>query len=90
MICASIAEKDIEKCLSSIQKVEMAEIRMDLVEYNNEEIRRIFSQRKKLIATFRPGKIKDKERFEALKIAIEAGATFVDIEYEAPEDVRVK
>jgi 3-dehydroquinate dehydratase I len=88
MICASIAEKDIEKCLSSIQKVEMAEIRMDLVEYNNEEIRRIFSQRKKLIATFRPGKIKDKERFEALKIAIEAGATFVDIEYEAPEDVK--
>jgi 3-dehydroquinate dehydratase I len=88
MICASIAEKDIEKCLSSIAKVEMAEIRMDLGEYNNEEIKRIFSTRKKLIATFRPGKVKDAERFEALKLAIEAGATYVDIEYEAPEDVK--
>ena len=83
MICASIAEKDVEKCLRSVEKVEMAEIRIDLAEFNDDEIRKVFSQRKKLIATCRPGKIKDEERAEMLKIAIEAGSTYVDIEYEA-------
>jgi 3-dehydroquinate dehydratase-1 len=63
----------------------MAEIRIDLTEFSNEEIRKIFSMGKKLIATCRPGKIRDEERMEILKVAIEAGATYVDIEYEAPQ-----
>jgi 3-dehydroquinate dehydratase type I len=85
MICASIAEKDLEVCLKAIERVEMAEIRIDLTEFNDEEIRKVFSQRKKLIATCRPGKIKDKDRALMLKVAIESGSTYVDIEYEAPE-----
>ena len=85
MICASISEKDVEKCIESIlDKVDMAEIRIDLAEFSNEEIKKVFSTGKKLIATCRPGKIKDDERVEMLKIAIESGATYVDIEYEAP------
>jgi 3-dehydroquinate dehydratase-1 len=83
MICASIAEKDVEKCIESLDKVEMAEIRIDLAEFSNEEIRKVFSRRKKTIATCRPGKIMEEERVEMLKIAIESGATYVDIEYEA-------
>ena len=59
MICVSIAEKDLEKCIESLEKVEMAEIRIDLAEFNNDEIRKVFSLRKKLIATCRPGKIRD-------------------------------
>ena len=85
MICASIAEKDVEVCHKAIEKVEMAEIRIDLTEFNDEEIRKVFSLRKKLIATCRPGKIKDKDRALMLKVAIASGATYVDIEYEAPE-----
>jgi 3-dehydroquinate dehydratase-1 len=61
----------------------MGEIRIDLAEFSNEEIKEVFSKGKKVIATCRPGKIKDHERVEMLKIAIESGATFVDIEYEA-------
>jgi 3-dehydroquinate dehydratase I len=88
MICVSIAEKDIEKCIKSLEKIEIAEIRIDLAEFNNDEIRKVFSLRKKMIATCRPGKIRDEERAEMLKVAIESGATFVDIEYEAPDDYR--
>jgi len=88
MICASIAEKDVEKCIESLEKVEMAEIRIDLAEYSNEEIRRVFSLRKKTIATCRPGKIREEERVEMLKIAIESGATYVDIEYEASPEYK--
>src|SRR5512138_529585 len=83
MICASISEKSVEKCLESIHKVDMAEIRIDLTEFSNDEIRQVFSKGKKLIATCRPGKIRDEERHEMLKIAIESGATYVDIEFEA-------
>jgi 3-dehydroquinate dehydratase-1 len=88
MICASLAEKDVNKCLQALDNVEMAEIRIDLAEFSNEEIRTVFSRRRKTIATCRPGKIKDEERVEMLKIAIESGATFVDIEYEASPDYK--
>jgi 3-dehydroquinate dehydratase-1 len=88
MICVCIAEKDMNKCMNSLDMVEMAEIRIDLTEFTNDEIRQVFSQKKKLIATCRPGKYTDKERIEKLKVAIESGATFVDIEYEALPEFR--
>ena len=88
MICASIAEKDVEKCIKSLESVEMAEIRIDLAEFSNDEIRKVFSERKKTIATCRPGKIREEERVEMLKIAIESGATFVDIEFEASPEYK--
>jgi 3-dehydroquinate dehydratase I len=85
MICISIAEKNLEKCFSYLEQVEIAEIRLDLTEFNLKEIELIFSARKKLIATCRPGKYADQERTEKLKAAIKAGATFIDLEFEAPE-----
>jgi 3-dehydroquinate dehydratase-1 len=88
MICASIIEKDVEKCIAAIHKVDMAEIRIELTEFSNEEIRKVFSIGKKLIATCRPGKIKDAERVEMLRIAIESGATYVDLEYEATAEYK--
>ena len=88
MICASISEKEVDKCIESVKKVDMAEIRIDLAQFSNEEIRQVFSGGNKLIATCRPGKIRDVERVEMLKIAIESGATYVDIEYEAPQDYK--
>jgi 3-dehydroquinate dehydratase I len=88
MICVSLAEKDLNVCLEILEKVEMAEIRIDLAEWSDEDIIKIFSARKKLIATCRPGKYSSHERIHKLKLAIESGATFVDIEYEAENDFR--
>ena len=88
MICVSLAEKDPNVCLEILEKVEMAEIRIDLAELSDEDIIKIFSARKKLIATCRPGKYSQPERIHKLKLAIESGATFVDIEYEADDDFR--
>lgn len=88
MICASIAEKDVNKCIEWLNSVEMAEIRIDLTEFDNNEIKKVFTHRKKMIATCRPGKIRDEDRLEMLKTAIESGASYVDIEYEASEDYK--
>ena len=88
MICVSIGEQDINKCISYLNRVEIAEIRLDLTGFNTEEIERIFSTKKKLIATCRPGKYNDKERTNLLHTAIKAGASFVDIEYESSDQYR--
>jgi 3-dehydroquinate dehydratase-1 len=88
MICVSLAEKNTDVCLEVLAKVDMAEIRIDLAECSDEDIMKIFSARKKLIATCRPGKYTLSERIHKLKLAIESGATFVDIEYEAEDDFR--
>ena len=88
MICVSLAEKDSDVCLEILEKVDMAEIRIDLSELSDEDIMKIFTARKKLIATCRPGKYSLSERIYKLELAIESGATFVDIEYEADDDFR--
>jgi 3-dehydroquinate dehydratase I len=88
MICVSLAENNLTTCLEVLDKVEIAEIRIDLAGWSDEEIRKIFSLRKKLIATCRPGKYTPEETAARLKTAIAAGATFVDVEYEAPEAYR--
>jgi len=90
MICVSLADKNLDSCLDILDKVEMAEIRIDLTEFTDDEIRKIFSRKKKLIATCRPGIFAPEERKHKLMVAIESGATFVDIEYEAPEEYRSK
>lgn len=88
MICISIGDKNIEKCMAYLEKVEIAEIRLDLTEFSDIEIEQIFAIRKKLIATCRSGKYSDQQREHKLKTAIKAGASFLDIEYESPASYR--
>ena len=90
MICVAISDKNIDNCLASIKNVEMAEIRLDLTEFNLDNIKKIFTQPKKLIATLRPGNYGEDERIKKLKTAIKAGAKYVDLEYESDEGYRKK
>jgi 3-dehydroquinate dehydratase type I len=50
---------------------------------DEEGIRSIFARPGRLIATFRPGRVEEAARFRVLRLAVEAGAAFVDIEIEA-------
>jgi 3-dehydroquinate dehydratase-1 len=88
MICVAISDTDFEKCLSMLKKTDMAEIRLDLTQFSEEQIRHLFSLQKKLIATYRPLEGKEEERMEQLKTAIEAGADYVDIEFESADEYR--
>jgi 3-dehydroquinate dehydratase-1 len=88
MICVSISEKDVGKCLAIIEKADVSEIRLDLNEFGEEEIEKVFSCRKRLIATCRPLKYSPDRQMELLKLAIRSGATYVDIEYEAPDEYK--
>lgn len=89
MICISIQEKNIEKCLGIIESSEMAEIRIDIAGFDESEVRLIFStSNKPLIATCRPGEVNDPTRLKLLKAAIDAGADYIDVEIDADENVR--
>lgn len=91
MICVSIAERTAEECVRALAGLELAEVRIDALDESGRskgQIRRIFSQKAMLIATFRPGKADDAMRMEALICAIDAGAAYVDIEVESSDAFR--
>jgi 3-dehydroquinate dehydratase type I len=83
VICVSLAEPSFRKCLNALRGLAMAEIRLDITPLKPEEIAALFACPLPLIATFRPGKRSESARAEALKTAIAAGASFVDIEADA-------
>lgn len=90
MVCISLAERDVTKCIQTLQDIELAEIRLDLVGYSLEDVQNVFSLDRKLVATCRPDKYEADLQLEYLKTAIEAGASYVDIEYEASESYRLE
>ena len=62
----------------------MAEIRIDMAQFDELAVRTVFSKSTKpLIATCRPELVLDAKRIKLLKVAIESGAAYVDIEIES-------
>ncbi len=82
MICTSIRDKNLEQIAQALKGLEMAEIRLDLCPLDDEDIEELFScSDVPLIATCR---IADPNAERKLRVAIEAGAKYVDLEMEAP------
>ncbi|MFN8207095.1 MAG: type I 3-dehydroquinate dehydratase [Bacteroidales bacterium] len=88
MICVSLAEPDFGRCLGMVQRYPFTEIRLDAAAFNLDEVRQLFSTGNKTIATYRPGNEDDRIRQKALAEAVRAGATYLDIEYEAEDSYR--
>ncbi len=88
MICIAISDTAADDCLQILDRVEMAEIRIDLNNYTAEEIRKIFGHRTQTIATCRPDRKGYDYQLEMLTLAMNSGAGYVDIEIEAPTEQR--
>ena len=91
MICCCIKEKDPDRIKAILEKVEMAEIRLDLCGLTQEQIEDVFTcSDTPLIATCRAGNSPE-NGFAAVErtlcSAIRAGAHFADLEIEAPKGV---
>jgi len=87
-ICTSIGEKTYQQIVDALQEIDFAEIRIDIAEINLNEIKKLFSSNKKLVATCREGFYSTEERMERLSVAINSGAQYVDIETEADDNFR--
>lgn len=89
MICVSIAHISFEELIKSITEFEMLELRLDLLDFTDEQYQQIIATKKLIIATFRYGNTPDDKRSESLKKLIEFGVSHVDIELDAePEFVK--
>jgi 3-dehydroquinate dehydratase-1 len=66
-----------------LQRVEMAEIRLDEMALSKAEIAEVFSMPLPLVATCRPGRYPESERLGMFSIAVVNGAAFIDIEMDA-------
>lgn len=80
MICVSLGNLSFREATKILGQVEMAELRLDLVNFSRLEIREAFSRHPNLIATFRSGKKPEKERKAILFEAITSGARYVDLD----------
>ncbi len=101
MICVSIANPSLEKCLRVLGKLALspapadaggplAELRLEKIKGLDEAgIRRIFAMPCRIIATCRPEGMDEEMREGILLTAINSGAAYVDIELEtAPERMK--
>src|SRR3989338_1882550 len=83
-IYVSIGDCSADECITALQNLELAEIRLDKIKLSASDIKKIFSQPVQLIATCRADKTRnDEERKNILLSAMDAGAAYVDIEVEA-------
>ena len=88
MICVSVAENSFPALMDILEREYFVEVRLDLLAFSRNQVKKIFSSPAKLIATCRPGKFSDDEREGLLLEAIRAGANYVDIELFAQADFR--
>ena len=86
MICVSIGSISFPELAKLLRSEEFVEIRLDQNDFSDDELRSIFSTLTKTIATCRPGKFKEEERIKKLKLCVESGASFIDIELETMDD----
>jgi 3-dehydroquinate dehydratase type I len=87
-ICVSVGEQTYSGIIAALEKVDFAEIRLDVSRIASSEIQTVFSSGKQLIATCREGFYDRNERLERLVEAVRSGAAFVDVETETDEDFR--
>ena len=88
MICVSIAEPTLDDCLAAVKGLDFVEVRVDKTGLSLVDVKQLFAEPVKMIATCRPGTRTEDERVALLLAAVAAGAAYVDIEVDAPRASR--
>ncbi len=89
MVCLSIADVSADEAMDILSRVNLAELRLDRINFDKKDIKRLFSTRTKTIVTYRQNeKIDENERKNILIEAIKNGASMVDIEVENSDDFK--
>lgn len=83
MLCVSIGNVGVEECLKAVKSHELTEVRLDRMDLTPADIKNIFSSGMNIIASYRPGVADDGERIKKLKLAMNSGAAYVDIEVDS-------
>jgi 3-dehydroquinate dehydratase-1 len=85
-LCLVIYEKKLDALLRNIDLNMLTEVRLDFSNFKDQEIAIIFRHSKNLIATFRENnRTTHEQRIQSLKVAIQNGAAYVDIDLDTPK-----
>ena len=87
MICVSISKVSYELAAEYARKYPFVEFRLDTLAISLEEAGNLFSIAERSISTCRPRPGQEERREKLLKIGIESGADFVDLEIEADKQM---
>lgn len=90
MICVSLDEPDPRRLPGLLDGLELAEVRLDALTEIPRDLTPIFDRPTATVATMRPGRHDDELRSATLVAAIAAGATYVDVELDAPGELRAR
>jgi 3-dehydroquinate dehydratase type I len=89
MICLSIADVTADEAVNILGRVELAELRLDRIDFHKKDLGRLFSTKAGTIVTCRrSSKMNEDERRETIIEAIEKGASMVDVEVENSDDFK--
>ena len=89
-ICLSIGHIAHNEIIGLLKGVALAEIRIDLLELDEMQLRSVFNSHKNLIATHRASDGDFEKMDSKMTLAIESGCAFIDIDIETPELFRNK
>ncbi len=88
-ICIVISNLTYEKAIQEIENISFAEIRMDLLNYTDQQYQNIFAKLTKSIATYRDSL--DTQTVEQnYTTAIKYGCSYIDLDVELSENLRLK
>lgn len=90
LICVSVSESSVARMTRALQALAFAEVRLDGLDDPTEDLRPLFEDNRRLIATCREGRVRGRARLDVLRRAIDAGARCVDIEVETPRRLRAE
>lgn len=83
-ICLSIGNIVYTDTIEQLKKVAMAEIRMDLLTFTDEQFALVFNSHPNLIATYRISGENHEEMVRKINLALENGCKYVDIDISTP------
>lgn len=86
-ICVSIGNIGFEEIKQLLPALSLAEIRIDLLNLSNNELRECCSMHHNLIATYRPNSDEYGLMKDVLIEAIESGAAWVDVDLDTPAEI---
>ena len=89
MICLSIADVTADEAINLLAKVELAELRLDRIDFDKNDLGKLFSSKARTIVTCRRNdKMNEDERKGIILESIEKGASMVDVEVENSDDFK--
>jgi len=83
MICVSLSNIGFKECLALAKEEPFVEFRFDLLDLTPEQVKEVVNASTRSIATYRPDTGDPDRRMQTMIMALEAGASYIDIELDA-------